>query len=167
MRIAEQRGAAVLLLTLCACLGADRAGAQEISDATVGARVRIETHATTLVTGTVVGVSPDSVTLQRGATVTSLARSSIRSYDISTGADRATGAKRGATVGAVLGVALIAWAVKDTTRGSGAIRSVRFTVPAGLALAAIGGLLGAGLAPEQWMTAGRRRQPSRMRVFAR
>lgn len=128
-------------------------GAQAVPKRVVDTRLRIETHQGALWTGRVVGVGRDSVFLREDhqRAIVAIARHDVRRMEESAGVRRSRGAKRGALVGGVLGVALIAVAAQIDASHSNDGPGVRYVaVPGALGVTLLGTGLGAAFATERW-----------------
>lgn len=128
-------------------------GAQSVPERVEDTRLRIETRQGSLWTGRVVRVGGDSIFLRedRQHGIMAIAQRDVRRIAESTGVRRARGAKRGAMVGGVLGIALIVAAARldaSFVENDGAATDLAVPVAVGVTL--IGTGLGAASAAEGW-----------------
>lgn len=135
----------------------------------VEARVRVHRVDAPRVVGTVVAWGPDTVAVRTddSRTVTPIPVAAITGYEQLTGRDRWRGARRGAAIGAGVGVLLIGLAIRDDLDCSDCyIPATVVAVPAALVLTVVGSGVGAVIAPARWTTYGARRE-SRLPTAAR
>ncbi len=123
----------------------------------IGTSVRLEMQDGERVTGTVLGLDADTMRLEpekrplRGEHSLAIPLGAVRAYSVSMGRDRWRGAGRGALVGGILGVALIAYAVHaDNTQNDLIIPGTVFAVPGAVILTGLGAGVGALTAPRRW-----------------
>jgi hypothetical protein len=170
-----RRAAARAALGLCSLLAVGSArptiGLAQVSFPlpAVESRVRVHRIDAPRVVGTVVPWGADTVAVRTddSRTVMPIPVASITGYEMLTGRDRWRGARRGAAVGAGVGVLLIGLAIReDLDCGDCYIPASVVAVPAALVLTVLGSGVGTVIAPARWTTVGARRE-SRLPTGAR